>query len=333
MKESLLIYLKFIQYGVGYLAGQIELTSACKQRCTFCKSWKDHVSGKYRAAFRYEKICDILQQLSEIPYFENLTFTGGEPQCWEHLEKLLKEFGRKLPFDLGINTTLVEPINFDLWRNFNSIRVSLDSLNPKTYKILRGVSTNPEIVLKRLEKLSHPNWSVMVCVSENNLEEIPEIIERLKKMRSLPRKVMFLPALGREKNFFDMERYESLIEKFTNQIDLPFQTNFAEDVSKLKKLYDISEVPCSIGRTTFHIKADGDLFPCCLIGGEAIDTHQDFCFGNVYQNTLQEIQNSNMSLPLHYSGKNSPCLKVCQWKQMAMNIATKNSWSKKLSMP
>jgi radical SAM protein with 4Fe4S-binding SPASM domain len=173
----------------------------------------------------------------------------------------------------------------------------------------------------------------MTCVSQKNLSEIPKILKRLAQMKNPPRKVMFLPVLGTS-GALDRKLYENTVEKQASLLKrLPFQTNFVESVSTLLKEQDIEWVPCYVGRISFHIKANGDLFPCCLIGGEAVTTQQAYRLGNVHCNPLEQIRKNNMALPRHYLDKNSICRKVCQWKQMALNKEAFESEKFKLSMP
>ena len=333
MRTDLLSYSKFIMHGIGYLAGQLELTSACNQHCVFCKSWKDHESGECEAEMRFEVVKGILEQLNATPYFENLTLTGGEPQSWEPLEILLEIMADKLKFGLSINTNLTRDIKIENWRKFRSVRISLDSIYSKTYRCLRGVNLDPEKILNRLEELQHPNWSILNCVSNKNLKEITNMLNRLTKMKSLPRKVMFLPVLGeRIVPMLDMIQYKK-ITKELSQIEYPFEVDFMGSVPRFKKEMNIESVPCYISRVSFHIKANGRVFPCCLVGGEAINTQKSMSLGDIYQDSLDTIRKRHTELHLHYASKATPCLKICQWKQINMNVQAHQCQKTKLSMP
>lgn len=331
MRLDLQSHAKLVFHGLGYIAGQLELTSNCKQRCAFCRSWRDHKSGKCKGEFSWKQLNHVLWQLKDMPTFENLTFTGGEPQCWPLLEEVMLQVPKLLNFGLSVNTTLSEPIRVrEAWLNFRSIRVSLDSVDKKTYQALRGVPIDPEEILTRVEELGHPNWSTMTCVSQKNVMEIPTILSRLAKMRCRPRKVMFLPVLGSDN--LDRGLYKVLSQQM-QKFEHPFQTNFAEDVNTLLGGSMCRAVPCYAGRVSFHIKANGDLYPCCLIGGEAVETVEKFKFGNVNETDLYTIRKKNMDLPCHYLREDSPCLKVCQWKQTMLNFVAHESRNVKISMP
>lgn len=332
MREDLLVYEKLIRHGLGYIAGQLELTSHCEQRCAFCQSWRDHIRGTQHGEFTAGKLIDILDQLADMPTFENLTFTGGEPQCWAPLESLLLAVADGLPFSLSVNTTLAQEVNPEAWHKFRAIRVSLDAVSLDGYYRTRGVALDPNEVLQRIEALAHPNWSSMTCVSKLNIDEVPELLDRLGRMKCLPRKVMLLPVLGSLGEHAldpdDFARLQSHIHRET----YPFQTNLVENRNTLLDNPDLEDIPCYMGRVSFHIKANGDVYPCCLIGGEAVETQSKHCWGNIRKVSLEEIRQLHPELPCHYR-EGSPCRKVCQWKQTYLNVRAHTSDRFRLSMP
>ena len=45
LRPDLLAYSKFVQCGISYICGQLEITSNCSQRCIYCDSWRSHAKG------------------------------------------------------------------------------------------------------------------------------------------------------------------------------------------------------------------------------------------------------------------------------------------------
>ena len=173
----------------------------------------------------------------------------------------------------------------------------------------------------------------MTCVSQKNLYEIPQILDRLADMKCKPRKAMFLPVLGNlGTGALNLIHYKEMIEQCA-KLNLPFKTNFAETTESLLKEEHLREIPCYVGRVSFHIKANGDFYPCCLVGGEAISTQTDMRFGNVYEFSLEQIRKRNMRLPLHYFNFDSSCRNICQWKQMTLNSEAHKIVNCKISIP
>jgi MoaA/NifB/PqqE/SkfB family radical SAM enzyme len=191
LRPDLVCYAKLAQRKVGYIAGQVELTSECSQHCLYCDSWRAHTKGTIKGTLTYSDIIHLIQQLNAMPTFEHLTFTGGDPQNWvepnskfdfEALLSLLRT--QKLCYTLQVNTALVKPIKAEIWREaLSRVRVSLDSVRRETYKKLRGDGRDPEEIIERMEELAHPGISTMTCVSEGNSDEVPGIIERLYRMK------------------------------------------------------------------------------------------------------------------------------------------------------
>lgn len=341
VRPDLTCYAKMAANKVGYIAGQMELTSDCSQRCAFCDSWRSHVKGTIRGTLSVFTINEILTQLNLMPTFEHLSFTGGEPQDWKDpadpdfgFEQLLRIIAlQNLKFSLQVNTTLIHHMDANLWRRVLSrVRVSLDGIKRETYKRLRGDDRDPEEIIARMEFLAHPGLATMTCVSDGNIDEVPAIIKRLNKMQTPPRKAMFLAVLGADVKPGFWEKYKEL-----KKVESPnVQTSFQEDVVAVRAFCDSIEaerIPCYAGGITFHIKCNGDVYPCCLVGGEAIKTQEHMKLGNITQGdtTLASIHKKYKALCFYHKG--SPCSQVCQWKQLHVNRIAHTSKKVTLTMP
>jgi len=286
----------------------------------------------------------ICMQLAMQETFEHLSLTGGDPQKWILLEEFLAWFlEREFPFDLQISTALTQDIaESELWRDaISDVRVSLDAATNSTYLKIRGDrNTNPKGVLKRIRKLGHPNLSTLTTVFPENIHEMFEIAAHLDDLlhSGTPiRKVMFLPVLGprakeQEKEFWDKWNEESCRIKEV----LPFlNTSFADKTSEVRDFCESPEaadIPCTIGNSFFHIKANGDYYPCCLVGGEALPSQEKYRLGNWFRDSnLQEL--AGRFLPTCHYHEGSPCPAICQYKQLAMNLAVHEASKQKVAMP
>lgn len=322
-RADLTYYAKLAQHKVGYVAGQLELTSKCEQFCPNCDSWKKHQSGEIKDQFTFAQVVKLFAQLNELPTFEHLAITGGDPASHPDLEKILS-IPRK--FRLQINTALPKPsfrVPPYVWRKADALRVSLDAVNARTYFKMRGVGTDPEDILRYLEEIAHPSWATNTCVAPANVEEMPEIVRRLDRMVCKPRRANFLAVLDREVDQVFWKRYsfmstELKLMRASGMVKL--ESSVAEDVQELrvwKNSEEALDVRCSVGAISFHIKCNGDVYPCCLVGGEAIVTRPEYRIGNVHSDfSLEEIR-KRYRPALHY--KTESCRKVCQWKQCQIN--------------
>jgi len=141
---------------------------------------------------------------------------------------------------------------------------------------------------------------------------------------------MFLAVLGASVKAGYWEKYAAL-----KKISSPHvQTSFQEDVVGVRAFCDSPEaekLPCHVGGISFHIKCNGDVYPCCLIGGEAVKTQESMKIGNILSSPISFIQ-ADYQPSCHYK-KGSPCSEVCQWKQVHMNRLTQAAKGITLTMP
>lgn len=335
-REDLKFYAKIAQLGLGYVAGQLELTSKCEQFCPNCDSWKSHHNGSIEGTLEFSEVANIFMQLNDMKTFEHLSLTGGDPLSHPGIKGLLR-LPRK--FKLQLNTALPKPIDEELQEllrtRVDSLRVSLDGVRPATYAKMRGVPTDPETILSRLEQIAHPFWATNTCVADANVHEMLDILMRLEKMKHKPRKAMFLAVLARDVSPEFWTKYR-LMANNIRTIDWEIETSVAEDVQAVRTFLkgpEAEEIPCYSGNLSFHIKATGEVYPCCLVGGEAIPTIKPMAIGNVKEDFLNVIQERYASdVPKHYAGK-TPCRSVCQWKQLTINRLAHAASKTGLRMP
>lgn len=365
-REDLLGYGKMIAAGRGYIAGQIEVTSRCYQSCVGCDSWREDVSGVQRGEWTLSELQEVVIGLVGMPDFEHLTLTGGDPQAWPHLSDFLRWWERTVScvdrrITLGFNTALTRSLSaadLQLWRRvIDDLRISLDGVDEEIYNSIRGVkipsgkinkagavvykagtATTPDEVLDRMCALEHPGLTTNTTVFNQNIDHVPKILETLLELygdgRLKIRKAHFLAVIGDRGLLADQfwNKWELLR---TNARGLTLPTNFSENPARVRE-YLVSgsadDVPCYASGVSFHIKANGDVYPCCLVGGEALKTQPDFIIGNAKKQTMRQIH-SKIIRSRDYENPNKPCRNICQWKQFQINLAGHRMANQVLAMP
>ncbi len=332
-RDDLKFYAKVAQRKLGYVAGQVELTSECFQKCLACDSWRADAKGEIKGMWGLGKFLSFLWELDAMPTFEHLSLTGGDPQRWPEIDYFLKSQRDFYRFSFQMNTALAkEPGSLDDYRTkLQRLRVSLDGVTPDTYRRMRGVRTDPEEIVDRMDRLAHPMLATNTCVTDVNIDEVPAIVARLNEMKNPPRKAMFLAVLDFEVGSEFWRKYAKLKEIKSPRVP----TSFSEDVEWVRGFTagpESSRIPCYAGGLTFHIKCDGDVYPCCLVGGEAIKTRKEMAIGNVFNEPLSAIH-SRYAPGLHYADKEGACVKVCQWKQLQVNMLGHEASKTTLAMP
>jgi MoaA/NifB/PqqE/SkfB family radical SAM enzyme len=142
---------------------------------------------------------------------------------------------------------------------------------------------------------------------------------------------MFLAVLGTKVKPDFWEKYNAL-KKITYPENM--QLSFQEDAIEVREFCNSKEaesLPCYVGGVTFHIKCNGDVYGCCLCGGEAIKTQEAMKLGNIRSESISKIQRAYKPT-CHYK-KGSPCSEACQWKQLAVNRMVHAAKDVTLTMP
>lgn len=353
IRQDLAFYGKLAQHRAGYVAGQVEVTSKCSQMCAMCESWRDDRSGAFSSAWSFGQLCGLFDQCAAMPTFEHLTLTGGDPQSWPLLNDALDYYSRKLyrrRFELQLNTALVKPLTVmdaAMWPVLRDVRVSLDGVTRETYTKMRGDKvTDPMEVVDRIKGLLKFGIRVATntCVTTRNVHEVQLIIDTLSRCVPDLRKAMFLAVIGDRdaaKNRDEMEFWRQWDVAAHNALDwaangrLPsvsFQENPAHVRRFLAENPGATEIGCHTSVLTFHAKCNGDVYPCCLVGGEAIKTHPEMAYGNLWREDLATVH-ARTSAERHYGDPSKPCSRICQWKQLNLNLAGHAATTTRLSMP
>jgi MoaA/NifB/PqqE/SkfB family radical SAM enzyme len=340
IRQDLLCYAKQTIHHMGPVAGQVEVTSECLQRCKYCSSWKDHERGTVHGQWTLEDYRRLVKELSAFPTFEHLTLTGGDPMCWPHLNAAILT----TPDSIRLQITTALAMNVDdpeLWRTrVGALRVSLDAATPATYTKIRGCAENtPGLTLERMKKLQHPNLSVYAVMYPENIEESYELLEKLASADFPIRKVMIMGGLAYEDARLGVDFWQSYQRKIEQlrEGSYPFETSFAESpvaVRRWCRTAGAQETKCFNGSFAFHLKANGDYYVCCLLGGESIETDQQAMVGNYFQQYTMATLYTDALRARTCMYQTQKCRAVCQFKQAALNALCQEAMnSVRVSMP
>jgi len=272
--------------------------------------------------------------------FEHFTLTGGDPQAWQDLDEFLDWWN--IPsgidnVDLQVSTALARDVEHpDLWRTaIKDLRVSIDASEDETYQRIRGDEENTcNTILARLVTLNHPNLAIIVTVYPDNIGELLPLIFSLDNLyrKGLPmRKIIVMAGIGIPLN----EEFWSCWRRTKQFVgnNMQVATSFADDIIAVRAQCNspvVNNVHCWASKLGFHIKPNGDVYPCCLIGGEAIEVQKEFLMGNIFEQDLIDIYNSYT--PTRYEMK-PICREVCQFKQLQINQAGEYARKIKLAIP
>ena len=340
IRDDILMYAKIAQQDLGYVAGQIEVTSKCFQHCKYCSSWRDK---NYNQEMSFKQMIDFVSHhLFKFPAFEHLTLTGGDPQAWRPLDCFLGWWqNERYPddIDLQISTALARNIkNPKLWRNvIKDLRVSIDASSAEMYQKIRGDNENTaNTVLARLVVLEHPTLAIITTMYPDNIKELTALLWSLDNLyqKGLKiRKVIVMAGIGVELNDEFWEEWDKTMLWALESLKVP--TSFGDSIIETREICNtlgIQTVQCWASKLGFHIKPNGDVYPCCLIGGEAIKVKKEFCIGNIFELNLFDIYKRHQALS-YYATQPKICRKICQFKQLQINLAGELANETKLAIP
>lgn len=170
---------------------RIKPTNICNQNCWYCAYANDKVienrNVDHRESIPWEKMEEIITDLSEIGT-KAITFSGGgDPLCYRYIYETLALVKNK-NFDYamisngqGLNEEAREALKEAKW-----LRISLDSANEKTYRDIRGVKTFNNVLdnLEKFAKIKHKECvlGVNCVVTKDNYLQLYEICSILSKI-------------------------------------------------------------------------------------------------------------------------------------------------------
>ncbi len=303
----------------------IYVTGKCGARCKHCFygdeiNQKDPVSGKFfELSFEeIEKISKSLKKLSGV------TFTGGDPFLRTDLAKIAKLFydnnkpeaihipTNGLPIIQVKNTTteILQTCNCDL-----TIAMSIDTLHEK-YDVFRGVKGNFNRMLEMYDMLAELknkygaklHLVVNSVITNMTHNDIPELINFIKERMPLVELHDFDLVRGSPydnsimlPSFNDLIKLRSVLHKnyeyYSKKNASAALKKFQYDLN-LETIQKKTQVlPCVAGETYIVISEKGEVYFCEL--RESI--------GNIRNNNVQEIWNSEKAEKLRASIKRKDC--------------------------
>ena len=157
---------------------RIALTPRCNLRCIYCHHEGEVKPEKEMPA---EMVVSVARAAAELGV-RSLKFTGGEPLLRRDLADLLSQMPQDLDISLTTNGVfLAEQARNLAEAGLDRVNVSLDSLNPKTYRAITGCQEGDlERVLAGIDAAKIAGlWPLKlnVVVLKKNEREILELIE------------------------------------------------------------------------------------------------------------------------------------------------------------
>ena len=308
LKKVYPIYVEISPYG------------GCNHRCTFCAL--DYM-GYENIGLEFNTLKNSLTNMAE-KGVKSVMFAGeGEPLLFKDLD-LIVEHCSKVGIDTSLTTNFVPLNKKNIERcieNCSWIKVSLNAGTAKSYAEIHQTSEKDfERVMNNLEyaleyrKQNNLNCTVGVqtLLLPENKDEIRILAEKCKELG-----VDYLVVKPYSQHLFsETTKYENIdyskmmdigenLKEFNDvNFNVVFRANTMEKYVEKQQPYDrCHSTPFFWG----YIAADGKVFGCSAYLGD-----DKFCYGNIYDNTFEEIWESDKRKQSYTYVKNELDIKNCR---------------------
>jgi cyclic pyranopterin phosphate synthase len=164
---------------------RISLTPACNLNCLYCHAEGEVSPGSLLSA---EEIAEIMEVAADYE-FRSVKFTGGEPLLRPDLLEIIRAVPEGMESSLTTNGTLLAWRAADLKEaGLSRVNVSLDSLDPETYRRITGKDCLGDVlegIDAALRSGLTPVKLNMVVLSGINENEVPDFLGFVKGNRDL----------------------------------------------------------------------------------------------------------------------------------------------------
>lgn len=263
----------------------------CNLKCGFC------IRGKgIQEQLDIKKFKDVL----EINDFSKYTImiSGGEPSLFDELPQLIDfcygKFKKICINTNGVNSAWLDRLNImDI-----HVQISIDGSSAYHEK-MRGVPGIYSKIQEIISKLNLLNisYNISTTIGKNNVDNVGELVREIKKYENMKYwKISPLLPFGCAN-----EEDSISIDEWNNIVD--YVLDNAEVVVKIKKLFEFSILDkfiengrikdiaivsnCGDVKSKLYVYPDLTVYPCtCLT---------DFALGNLTENSLMEILNSELA--------------------------------------
>lgn len=242
----------------------IWMTLNCNLSCSYC-----YENDKKNKIINMETINDTINFINKTYEFDNelyVQFHGGEPLLeFEKIEyitnKLNYSINKKIKYSMTTNGTLLtdEMAQF-FTRNEFDITISIDgniNSHDKNRKYINGDGSFND-VLKNIYILHkyYRNFRLRMTVTRNNIENFYSNVLYLSNLGEVA--INYVIDVYDEWKEEELESYYYQLEQLVNK----FKGNKKYDYLFINAQEKQKNSICSGGTSTFHISADGSIYPC-----------------------------------------------------------------------
>ena len=253
---------------------RVSLTPACNLSCIYCHKEGENSPQKQISA---EEIAEILRVASKFE-IRSVKFTGGEPLLREDLLEIIRAVPAGMESSLTTNGTLLADLANGLKEaGLRRVNVSLDSLNPETYKKITGIDRLSDVLAgidSALDAGLTPIKLNMVVLDGVNDKEIDDFLTYVRGNRNLVLQLIELMHFNDCTYHGDLNGLEDSLASRSKQIitrRMHHRKKYCLDGAEVEVVRPLHNTEFCAFCNRLRVTSDGKLKPCLLRTDNHID--------------------------------------------------------------
>ncbi len=253
---------------------RISVTHKCNLKCKYC-----HKEGECYSLSAHVITVKEIAKIAKICYengVRKIKFSGGEPLLRDDFDKILKSLP---PFDDVSMTTngLLLKKRIDDLQGLNRVNISVDTLNPKTYKYLTGgnISEVIEGIEAALEAKLTPIKLNMVVIDGINDNEIGDMIDYVRGKNMILQLIELMDFnSGSKFKGSNLQIIESVLSGLSNSTiynSLHKRKRFKINEAEIEIVRPIDNTEFCMNCNRLRVTSDAKLKPCLLRNDNLVD--------------------------------------------------------------
>lgn len=261
-------------YGRKVSGLRIALTPRCNLRCLYC-----HHEGEVASKCEISKEMAVSVAHAAVELgVRSIKFTGGEPLVRKDLEEIISSMPKGLDISLTTNGTLLAERAQSLAKaGLNRVNISLDSLNPETYRAITGCREGDlEMVLQGIDAALEAGLrpiKLNVVVLKENENEIPELIEFCRRKGLILQLIELLDLKGLEISG-NIEKIERDLRERADRVqtrEMHRRKKYFLDGAEVEVVRPMDNTEFCANCTRLRVTSDGMIKPCLLRSDNLIE--------------------------------------------------------------
>jgi cyclic pyranopterin phosphate synthase len=253
---------------------RVSLTPKCNLSCIYC-----HKEGELspQAQLSAEEIAEILRVAATFE-IRSVKFTGGEPLLRPDLLEIVRSVPEGMESSLTTNGTLLAGLASGLREaGLRRVNVSLDSLNPDTYKKITGTDRLADVlegITAAVDAGLTPVKLNMVVLRGVNDAEIDDFLAYVRGNRNLILQLIELMQFNDCNHHDDLRGLEDALASRSKQIitrRMHHRKKFCLDGAEVEVVRPLHNTEFCAFCNRLRVTSDGKLKPCLLRTDNHID--------------------------------------------------------------